>query len=185
MRADLLRLLTVLDANDTAASSSNWGASATTADPDAEVLAQVDLSGDARGIDPNFALYGGGAWVKRKRSYSGRDKAGAFSGLMADRAQVADIIGVDEIGISKFRYQSAASTKAKIINDQVWLYYVRRGAMADDPSNIKRFVTSTPSGMFRVYIEPMLKRTRVTLEHYSRIICTSSIAIRQLPVTYS
>jgi len=185
LRAELLRLQAALDANDTAASSSNWGPTATGADPDAEVLAQVDLSGDARGIDPNVALYGGGAWVKRKRSYSGRDNAGAFSGLVATREQVADIVGVEQVLVSKFRYQSAADTKGKMIGDLVWIYYVRPGAMADDPSNVKRFVTITPSGAFRVYVEPKLKRTRVTLEHYSRILVTSSLGIRKLPVTFS
>jgi hypothetical protein len=185
LRAELLRLQTALDANDTAASSSNWGASASGADPDAEVLAQVDLSGDARGIDPNVALYGGGAWVKRKRSYSGRDKAGAFAGLVASREQVADTIGVEKVLVSRFRYQSAVDTKGKMIGDLVWIYYARPGAMADDPSNVKRFVTNTPSGAFRVFIEPKLKRTRVTLEHYSRIVVTSTLGIRKLPVTFS
>ena len=185
LRAELIRLQTALDSADTAASSSNWGSGAAGADPDAEVLAQVDLSGDARGIDPNVALYGGGAWVKRKRSYSARQTAGAFSGLISTREQVADTIGVDKVLVSKFRYQSAVGAKAKMIGDLVWIYYVRSGAMADDPSNIKRFVTPTPSGAFRVYIEPKLKRTRVTLEHYSRIVVTSTLGIRQLPVTFT
>jgi hypothetical protein len=104
--------------------------------------------------------------VKRKRSYSGRDKAGAFAGLRSTNAELAGIIGVDEVLESRFRYQTGATTKSKIIDNAVWLYYAKQGLMADDPSNIKRFVTPTPSGKFRVYIENKLKRTFVTLEHY-------------------
>lgn len=185
LRTELKRLDTLLDANDTAAASSNWGPANTSADPDAEILAQVDLSGDERGIDPSVVLYGGGAWIKRKRSYSGRDKAGAFAGLVASQEQVAGIVGVERALVSKARYQSAVATKAKVIADNVWIYYAKQGLMPNDPSNIKRFVSATPSGQFRVYIEPLLKRTRISLEHYSRLICTSSLGIRKQPVTFT
>lgn len=185
LRAELLRLLAVLDANDVAASSTNWGAGNASADPDMEVLAEVDTSGDSRGIDSNIALYGGGAWLKRKMSYSIRDKAGAFAFLRSSEAEVAATVGVDKVLRSNFRYQTGASTKSKIINNAVWIYYAKKGLMPDDPSNIKRFVTSTPSGRWRVYITSELKRTLVTLEHYSLIECTSTLGIRQLPVTFS
>lgn len=185
LRAELLRVQTILDANDSAENSTNWGPGNAGADPDAQVLGMVDASGDSRGIDANIALYGGGAWVKRRRSYSGRDTAGAISGLRASASDLAGFLGVDQVAISKFRYQSSAGAKDKVVGDLVWVYYVKRGAMADDASNIKRFVTATPSGLFRVYVEPLLKRTRVTLEHYSRVVCTSTLGIRKLPVTFS
>jgi hypothetical protein len=54
--------------------------------------------------------------------------------------------------------------------------------MKDDPSNIKRFVTGSD---LKVYVEKRLKRTFVSVEHYSRIVCTSTLGIYKLPTTYT
>ena len=186
LRSDLYRVNTVLDANDTAASSENWGPSATKPDPDGSVASIVDLGGDARGINSNIVVYGGGAFLKRFRSMGLDTNAARYATRNLTPDQIAEMLGVDKAVKCNFRYQSSATAKTKIIADNIYAYYVRPGATKDDPSNIKRFVTSVPGGgMFRVYIEPILKRTRVTVEHYSRVVCTSTLGIYKLPVTYT
>lgn len=184
LRSELVRLEALLEANDTEASK-NWGPTATTADPDAEIVEQVDLSGDARGIDANVVLFGGGARVKRILATRRSDKAGGFASASMTPEQLAGLYGVDNVLTSKFRFQSSATAKSKVIADKVYIYYARTGLMNDDPSNIKRFVTMTDAGQFRVYIWQKLKTTLVAVEHYSRMIAASTLGIRKIAVTYT
>ena len=173
----------MLEANDTPASK-NWKTAGS--DPDGDLMAAIDLSGDARGLNPNIALFGGGAWTKRFLGLGVDANSGKFASRSLTPAQVAQLCGLDKVLTSNFRYQSSATAKTKIIADKVYIYYAKRGAMPMDPSNVKRFVTAVPGGgMFRVYIETVLKRTKVSVEHYSRIALTSSLGIRQLVVTYA
>jgi len=184
MRTELYRLVTLLEANDTQ-TGKNWGTSATKPNPDADVLSEIDTSGDARGINANVVLYGGGAWVKRLSCLllTTSTAAGPMAPLTAE--QLASWYGVDSVLLSSFRRQSTSSAKAKVVGDTVYIYHVRKDAMPDDPSNIKRFVTLTDAGQFRVYVEQRLKRWLLTVEHYSRLVCTSTLGIRSLAITYT
>lgn len=182
LRSELIRLEALLEANDTQ-DAKNWGPSATTADPDGDVITNIDLSGDTRGIDANLVLFGGGAFVKRQLAHRRSDKAGGFASAGLGLADLAGLYGVDSVLRSKFRFQSNATTKEKVIADKVYIYYASRGLMNDDPSNIKRFVTMTPGGQFRVYVWTRLKKTLVAVEHYSRILCSSTLGIRKIAVT--
>ena len=184
LRSELLRLDTLLDANDTQ-DAKNWGATNTTADPDYDVIYNVDQSGDARGVNPNVVLFGGGAATKRIAALRRSASSGAFATGGLTPEQLAGLYGVDTVLTSRFRFQSTSSAKAKAVDDKVYVYHAGRNLMTEDPSNVKRFVTMTPGGMFRVYVEPRLKQTRVTVEHYSRIIVTSTVGIRKIAVTFT
>lgn len=184
LRSELLRLEALLEANDTE-TSKNWGATATTADPDGDLLSQIDLSGDDRGLEANVVLYGGSAWVKRQLATRRSNAAGGFASASLTPESLAALVGVEKVLRSKFRYQSSATAKSKVVADKVYIYYAGQGLMNDDPSNIKRFVTMTPGGQFRVYIEQKLKKTVVAVEHYSRIIATSTLGIRKIAVTFT
>lgn len=185
LRTELYRGEALLEANDTA-TTPNWGASNTAADPDGNLKSDIDTGGDARGIDSNFCLYGGGAWTKRFLSLGLGSNAARHQTRNLTPEQLRELMMLDGLVVSKFRYQSSATAKSKIVADKVYTYYVKRGAMPDDPSNIKRFVTPVPGGgVFRVYVEPILKRTRVTVEHYSRIVLTSSLGIRKIAPTFT
>lgn len=182
LRSELIRLEALLEANDVE-DAKNWGPTNTTADPDGDVITNIDLSGDARGIDANLVLFGGGAFVKRQLAHRRSDKAGGIASAGLGLGDLAGLYGVDSVLRSKFRFQQSASAKAKIIAEKVYIYYAARGLMNDDPSNIKRFVTMTPGGQFRVYVWTRLKKTLVAVEHYSRILCTSTLGIRKIAVT--
>ncbi len=184
LRSELYRSNVLLDANDTASGSINWKTAGS--DPDGDILSNIDLSGDARGINANTVLYGGGAWVKRYLGLGVDANSGKFGSRSLTPQQLAPLLGVDQVLISNFRYQSSATAKTKVIADNIWIYYVKKGASTSDPSNFKRFVTSVPGGgMFRVYVTPLVKRTKISVEHYSRIACTSTLGIRKQPVTFS
>ncbi len=185
LRTELYRGEALLEANDSAVTP-NWGASNAAADPDGDLVQQADLSGDARGIDANIALYGGSAWVTRFLSLGLGGNAARHQTRNLTPQQLAELAGLEKVIKSKFRYQSSATAKSKVIGAKVYLYYAKSGAMPDDPSNIKRFITSVPGGgMFRVYIEARLKRTVVAVEHYSRLVLTSAVGIRKIAPTYT
>jgi hypothetical protein len=185
LRTELYRGEALLEANDTA-TTPNWGATNTAADPDGDLMSAIDLSGDARGIDANTVLYGGSAWVTRFLSLGVGNNAARHQTRNLTPAQLAELLGVERLVKSKFRYQSSATAKSKIVASKVYAYYAKAGAMPNDPSNIKRFVTSVPGGgMLRVYINSVRKRTEVAVEHYSRLVLTSALGIRKIAPTYT
>lgn len=185
LRTELYRLEALLEANDTA-TTPNWGATNTAADPDGDLMSAINLSGDARGIDANTVLYGGGAWVTRFLSLGIGSNAARHQTRNMTPQQLAQLMMVERLAIAKFRRQSTAAAKTKIVGDKVFAYYTKAGAMTNDASNVKRFITPVAGGgTFRVYIEPVLKRTKVTLEHYSTIDLTSSLGIRKIAPTYT
>ncbi len=185
LRTELYRGEALLEANDTAVTP-NWGVSNTAADPDGDLVNSIDLGGDARGIDCNTVLYGGSAWVTRFLSLGLGSNAGRHQTRNLTPDQLRELVGADRLVKSKFRYQSSSTAKSKIVAGKVFAYYSKPGAMADDPSNIKRFVTPVPGGgAFRVYVEARLKRTVVCVEHYSRLVLTSTLGIRKIAPTFT
>jgi len=184
LRSEIVRTEALLEANDTEAAR-NWGATNTTADPDYDVLEQVNLSGDARGLDANIVLFGGGAHVRRVAALRRTASAGGFATGALNPEQLADFYGVEEVVRTKIRFQASKTAKSKVVDNKVYCYYAGRNLMADDPSNIKRFVMPTPDGALRVYVQPALKRTLISVEHYSRIILTSPLGIRKIAVTFT
>lgn len=185
LRSELYRGEALLEANDTAVTP-NWGASNAAADPDGDLLQQIDLGGDAAGVNNNTVLYGGSAWVTRFLSLGLGDNAARHQTRNLTPDQLAELVGVERLVKSNFRYQSSSTAKSKIVAGKVYSYYAKAGAMPDDPSNIKRFVTNVPGGgVFRVYINSVRKRTEVCVEHYSRLVLTSALGIRKIAPTYT
>lgn len=180
LRSDLRRGLVILDANDTNLAKT-W--SSGTPDPDLDALVSNDLGGDARGVDGNVIVWGKSAWIKRMIGHRAGATAGAFASAGLNPTQAAALAGCERGIVLPFRYQSTSSAKAAVLADVVFIYHAKQGAMPDDPSNVKRFVTNTPSGVMRVYVQPELKKTLVTVEHYSRIVGTSTVGIRKLTIS--
>lgn len=185
LRTEIYRTEALLEANDTALTP-NWGATNTAADPDGNIAADLDLGGDARGIDSNVVVFCGGAWLRRFLSLGVGSNAARHQTRNLTPQQLAELLGVESVVKAKIRYQSSATAKTKVGDLKVFSYYAKAGAMPNDPSNIKRFVTPVPGGgMFRIYITPLLKRTAITVEHYSSIDLTSSLGIRKTAPTFT
>lgn len=183
LRNELRRGVTLLSAaaNNTA---KTWDTTAGK-DPDLDVATEVIAFQDSAGVSPNRGLYGHVSWNKRKISHRAQNTAGGFASAGLSPDEVAGIIGVDEVRVSKERYQSSTSAKTKVVGDIVIVYLAESGATTEDASNIKRFVSPTMGGTpFRVYEQQInAKLVDITVEHYSNIIVTSTLGIRKLTIS--
>ncbi len=180
-RNDLRRFLALVLANDTN-TGKTWDATAGK-DPDSDVLAEVITSGDARGIDANTVVFGQTAWQKRFLSLSAQTAPALAARAALTLDQLANLLAVDRCMLSRARYQSSSSAKSKIVAAYVAIYYASPIASKDDPSNFKRFWTPTESGRFRVYRQEEAKWIDISVEHYSNLVCTSTLGVRTLTIS--
>jgi hypothetical protein len=182
-RNDLRRAIGLLD--DGTNTAKTWDTSAGK-DPDQDVLTDLIAATTASGIRPNRVLYGETAWDKRGLAHRAQTTAGGFASAAMTQQQVASILMVDGVMVSKERYQSDASTKTQILNNLVLEFFQTNSADTEDPSNVKRFVTpiSGAGGNFRVYTQQISAKLYViTVEHYSNILSTSTLGLRKLTIS--
>ncbi len=182
LRNEVRRAIAALDSEDTN-QDKTWTYDSSTnpnPDPDGDVRRSFGLAADASGVRPNRVLWGEAAWDLRADAYFAQQGAGAFRSAGQTPAELASRLLVDGIRVVKARYQSSATSKSKILGNQVFAFYALDGQMKDEPSNIKRFLTPVDSGNFRVYLEESAKYTDISVEHYSNIIITSTLGIRKI-----
>jgi hypothetical protein len=149
-------------------------------DPDQDVRASLLLANNVSGLRPNRVGYGDTAWDKRNLAHRAQNSAGGFASSALSPEQLASQLMVDKVHVSRARYQNAAATKAEILNNLVLSFYALDGALPEDPSNIKRFVTPTVSGPVRVYTQQVsAKLFDLTVEHYELIKITYTGGIRK------
>lgn len=177
-RNDLRRGLALLDASATNANKT-WSAG----NPDADVRAMLIAGADASGIRPSVVVYGESAWDARLNVYEGQNTPAA--GRKADMSpeDLARYLMVDLVEVVKARYQSSASAKTAIVPSCVYGYLALQGVGKDDPSHVKRFISMTESGRYRVYEQAYEKFTDLSVEHYSNIVATSTVGLRKLTVS--
>lgn len=182
-RSELRRSITLLSAAATN-TAKTWDASAGK-DPDQDVITDLITGATARGIKSNRIGYGDTAWSKRALSHRAQDSAGGFASATLTEASLASLLGVDQVKVSRELYQSSATAKTEIVNNLVLMFYALSGAMAEDPSNIKRFISPVDGGGYvRVYEQQMTsKLIDLTVEHYSLIKITSTLGIRKFTVS--
>lgn len=181
LRNDLRRAISLIS---TAATNSakTWDTTSGK-DPDMDVIADMITGSTARGIPNDVVVYGETAWQKRALAHRAQASAGGFASAMLNEAALAQLLGVSRVIVSKEMYQSAVATKTGIVNNLVLMYCAPSGVAKDDPSNVKRFVTPTESGAVRVYRQEFAKRIEISVEHYSNIVITSTLGIRQFTVS--
>lgn len=147
--------------------------------PDAEVLKAIFDEGQKSLVEPKRALFGRGAWQLRHQYYANQDRAGAFAGLLMSPDELATHLGLDSVRLAKERLMGGDHNA---YCNQVFLFNAERYVDKDDASNLKRFVTPTPEGNFRVFMETAAKYTDISVEHYSQIINTSHLGASRLIV---
>lgn len=154
-------------------------------DPDQDVIADLIAGATARGLRSNRLGYGDTAWSKRALACRAQNSAGGFASASLTPQQLAGLLGVDQILVSTERYQSTASAKAEILNNLVLMFYALSGAIAEDATNIKRFISPVEGGgQVRVYEQQMTaKLIDLTIEHYSLIKITSTLGIRKFTIS--
>lgn len=189
---DFRRAVALLKAAATNAAVT-WDATAGK-DPDADALAALLLGKTAIGIDLNRAIYGYTAWQKRLLSLRAQSHAGGFANAAMTEDQLAAFLGLDAVRRSKEVVATggaATTTKGAVFDTTagttgIVLYYLAvSGQSKDDPSNIKRFVSMTSGGgEYKVYRQEVnAKLIDITVEHYSNIVITSNLGIRQHTVS--
>lgn len=154
-------------------------------DPDYDVLTDLIAASDESGIRPNRVLYGDVAWNKRALSHRAQNSAGGFASASLTPEQLAGVLGVDGVKVSRERYTTAPTTKGKVVPDIVLEFYAQDGATADDPSHFKRFWSPVEGGgMFRVYEQQLTSKLYIiTVEHYSNLVAAHTKGVRKLTIS--
>lgn len=154
-------------------------------DPDFDVLTDLIAASDESGIRPNRVLYGDVAWNKRSLSHRAQNSAGGYASASLTPEQLAGVLGVDGVKVSRERYTTAPTTKAKVVPDIVLEFYAQDGVGEDDPSHFKRFWSPVEGGgMFRVYEQQLTSKLYIiTVEHYSQLVAAHTKGVRKLTIS--
>lgn len=179
VRNDLRRGVAIVDAAATNANKT-WNSSS---NPDGDLRAMLKAGADAAGLRGNIVIIGEAAWDTRLDVYEPKNTPYASRAAGMSPEDLARKLMVDNVEVLKARYQSSASAKSAVVGSLVYGYIAHQGVTKDDPTNVKRFVTPTPGGRFRVYVQEYEKFTDISVEHYSNIVATATVGVRKLTVS--
>lgn len=158
----------------------------TTQNPDGDLRASIALTRAATGISANKVFFAQDAWDARAACYESLNTPYAGRAGAMTKEQLANKLGVDLVEVVRAQYQSSASAKGQVqLALTILMLYGLSGVGKDDPSNVKRFVTDTDAGRFKVYLREYEKWTDITVEHYSNIVVVESSGIEKLTITAS
>lgn len=152
-------------------------------DPDQDVILELVLGTTASGIRMNRVGYSDTTWSKRMLSHRAQNSAGGFASAGMTPDQLAGLLAVDKVGVSRERY-STGGAKAEIVGDLVLMFYASEGMDAEDPSNIKRFYSLCEGGVeYRVYERQITaKLYEIVVECYELIKITSTLGLRKFTI---
>jgi hypothetical protein len=181
VRNDIARINALLLANDTN-TAKVWGASA---DPDGDLLSELNAILTARGIWGNTVVFGSAAWIQRRKSYIANTAAGTVPLASLSPAEVALALAVDRVHVSKTVLKtSKKGSKSQVFASNVFAYYADPIASKDDASNLKRFCSACRDGSdFGVYVNELDKVVEISVEQYSTPAITDASGIRSLTVS--
>lgn len=173
VRNELRRAITALLALDSG-TSAKW-VTPTVTDPETDLLALVESLGDSAGLDANALAIGSTAWGYRVTNLRSTDKAGGMASSMFTPAAVGEWLGLPE-GCRRVtaRYATGTGNKTRMLGAYAVAFRRSGAPVADDPSSLKRFVTTT-KGRFQVYRrEVSAKLVELSVGHYSNIVATGA-----------
>jgi len=156
--------------------------------PDMDVVADLVAQTNITGIRNNRVAYGDTAALYRQQAYGAQNNPAGYLGYGTNpEAALAAALGVDKVYVSRERYQSGATAKSEILGAKVYSFYAQDNVDTEDPSNIKRFVSTFDGeqggGLFRVYVQQISsKLVAITVEFYEKIVITYAGGIRQLTI---
>ncbi len=182
-RNSLRRAITLLSGAATN-TGSTWDATAGK-DPDQDIMTALLTASTASGVRPNRVGYGDTAWSKRGLSHRAQDNAGGYASAGMSPQDLAGLLQVDQVLVSRERYQTGAATKAEIVSNLVLMFHAQSGMDTEDASNIKRFVSPTSQGGYlAVYIWQISPKTMgVAVEHYELSAITATLGIRKQTIS--
>lgn len=158
--------------------------------PDMDVATDLVTQTNLTGIRNNRVLYGDTAFLYRQQAYGAQNNPAGYMGYNPQGAEaaLAAALMVDRVKVSRERYQSGANAKSEILGASVYTFFAMDNVDTEDPSNIKRFVSSFDAeqggGLFRVYVQQISsKLVAVTVEFYEKIVITYASGIRKLAIS--
>jgi hypothetical protein len=154
-------------------------------DPDGDVLNALVTATDSSGIRPNRVIYNETVWTIRQLAFRAQNVAGAYASAQLTLEALAALLAVEKCYISRERYATSATAKAKILGSYVIGFYGIDGATREDPTNLKRFWTPVQGGgKMRVYVQQVsAKLVDVSVEHYSNIISPTNLGMFVLGIS--
>ena len=154
-------------------------------DPDAEMAAVLVAGTDDSGVELNRILIGANAWQKRFQTLRSANNPGGYTSSTLTPEQLAALLQVDKVLVSKQRYATSTTAKSQIVGNYVFAFSANDGMTPDDPSNLKRFVANTNDGQrFRVFEQQISSHLYdITVEHYSNIVVTSTLGIEKMTIS--
>jgi hypothetical protein len=173
LRNDLRRAFTALLALH-AGTTAKW-LTAPVTDPDTDLLDLVESVGDSVGLEANAMVFGSQAWNSRVKNLRSTDKAGGFASSMWAPNQVGEWLGLAEgARKSTHRYATGTGDKTRMLGSYVVAFLRSSSPVMEDPSSLKRFVTTT-GGAFQVYRRELsAKLVEISVGHYSNIVGVGS-----------
>lgn len=156
--------------------------------PDADLIALVASVADKCGIHANRILCGETAWAYRFAAMVASASVGEGATAKSTPEQVAQFLGVDELRISKERYETIDTTDGSKKNtnvfgvNKVFAFNGQDGIDVDDPSTFKRFVLNEG---FQTFVEDKGYVKAITVCHQSLIAQTGVGAVRSLTISNS
>jgi hypothetical protein len=157
--------------------------------PDLDVQTELKAGTDVTGIRGNRVAYGDSAFLYRNQAYGAQNNPAGYLGYSPNvEASLAAALQVDQVMISRERYQLNGAAKAEILGAAVYSFFAMDGVDTEDPSNIKRFVSEFDSeqggGLLRVYVQQISsKLVAITVEFYEKIVITYAGGIRKMVIT--
>ncbi len=205
IRNDLKRAIALHLANAGNTSSHVWNTSGVS-QPDGDMMMGLALSQGLAGIPANRVAIERRAWILRRQQYINDLSAGASLAILdgpppgrggssnqvpsgiSDEDRIAKILELPPGSVmiidSPYRASNLATNYSFLAQSSVIIF---RGsddeATSGDISNVRRFVTPTESGPFRVYSKQYVKYIDVSVEHYSQLALVNSQGIIVLTVS--
>jgi hypothetical protein len=159
-------------------------------DPDMDVITEGVTGRTASGIGFNRIVYGDTAWAKRLLSLRAQNLAGQGQSSSLSRQDLAGLLNVDRIEVSRERYQSAAATKTEIVNNLALMFDASDDVDTEDPSNIKCFISRYGAGepgaglFMRVFVQAISANLVALTVSYEEVMkITSTLGIRKFTVS--
>ncbi len=159
-------------------------------DPDMDVISEKITSATASGIGFNRVGFGDTAWSKRFLSFRAQNNAGGYASAGLSESQLAGLLGVEKVQVSRERYQSSASAKTEIVNNLVLMFNALEGADTEDASNIKCFVSrygpdeKGAGQLLRVFVQDLsVNLVGIVVSYQELMKITSTLGIRQFTVS--
>jgi hypothetical protein len=157
--------------------------------PDQDIRNELVAATGISGIRPNRIAFGDSAYNNRLAAFGAQNSPAGYTGYLQDPMQsLAAALMVDQVIVSKERYQSSGAAKSEIVGNNVYAFFAEDGVDTEDPSNIKCFVSAFDEeqggGLVRVYVQQIsAKLVAITVEMYEKIVVTYSGGLRKLIIT--